>query len=300
MSQPVWKSVKLETVLVADAGWHYDDDSTITKLVASVQRHGQLQPLVVRGIVEDDSMCTLVHGHKLLGAMLSLGLKKAMAVHVGELDADAALRVALALEIDFETDYARMVQVVAGLIERGVSPAELAAGSPFDAERLKHFGTLAKLDWSVFNVDDGQSRLDWDAPEAEPVPPMLVLDTATGAVSPVVERMVDAAAEVLDRTRPDTTVDQLAEAMGTALEDVTADEAQPATPVPPVPAPPADPAAPAGEAAPQPETAAKPKRTRKAKATEPAAPGAETPPAKPAKEPAAKVPKAPNAQLGLW
>lgn len=267
MSQPRWVEIDLSTVM-SDGGWHYDDDATMHKLVNSLQRHGQLQPLVVRGIVEDESMCTLVHGHKLLAAMLALGWKKGMAVHVGALDPVAAARVRLAMEIDFETDYANMVQVVAGLLnEHGLSVAEVAAGSPFDEERIKHFGTLATLDWSVFNVDDGQAKLDWDALAAEePVP-----------LSPVVERMVDAAAEVLDRTRPDTTVEQLAEAMGAALEDVTAPEPQPAAAAPVVPALPAEPAAPAGEAAAQPEKAAKPKR---AKAEKPA--------------------KVPDAQMGLF
>jgi len=189
--------VKLGTIYVADAGWHYDDDTTITKLVASVQRHGQLRPLVVRGDIEDDTMCVLVEGHKLLGAMLSLGMPEAMVVHLGELDADAALRVALALELDFETDYGCMVQAVAGLVERGAAVAVLAAGSPFAADRIKHMTTLAKLDWSVFGEDTAQAKLDWDVLE-EPaaqlgsaLPPMLALDTATGVVTQVPEPLED-------------------------------------------------------------------------------------------------------------
>lgn len=318
MSQPIWKYVQLDTVLVADPGWHHDDDATITKLAASLQRHGQLRVLVVRGDIEDDTMCTLVEGHKLLGAMLSLGWTQAMAVHLGALDADAALRVAWALELDFETDYSLVVAALAPLMERGVPVAELAAGGPLDAERLKHFPALSKLDWGVFGEDKSQARLDWDALEE---PPMLALDTSTGVVTrvddglpaplatvpegareqaqvvsitppilPVTpqqhERMLDAAADVLDRHREATTPEMLATAMGEALEDVTAPEAQPAAQAaaPPAAAEPA--AAPAGEAAAKPGKAAKPKAAKAEK---------------PAKAPApAKVPKAPNAQLGLF
>jgi len=328
---PTWKTVQLDTVLVHDEGWHYDDDATITKLAASLQRHGQLRPLVVRGVVDDDSMCALVEGRKLLGAMMSIGWTQAMAVHLGEIDMDAALRVSWALELDFETNYARVVQVLAGLQARGVTAAELAAGGPLDAERIKHFPALAVLDWSQFGEDTAQARLDWDALEQ---PPVLALDTATGLVTvaetgevasvAVAEHECDATniaitpdgrrycahcgwneppvgmAAALEQARRDGVVEP--------LEDVTAPQPSPATPQAAPPAAAEQAAAPQAEAVAKPETPAKPRRAKAAKA---AAAGASNtadqaaPPAAPAETPAApakpaKVPKAPDAQLGLF
>lgn len=301
MSQPTWKCVQLKTVLVADPGWHYDDNATITKLAASVQRHGQLRPLVVRGVLEDDSMCTLVEGHKLLGALLALGTTEAMAVHLGEIDADAALRVALALELDFETDYARMVQAVSGLLARGVSVADLAAGSPFDSERLSHFATLSTLDWSQFGADSSQARLDWDALEAVPdVPPMLVLDVATG----VVTEAVAPAADVLEDVTEPFTYIETAEGITTStdnpdvLDHATAAAIRAAQSGQPAAAEPA--AAPAGGPETQPATATK---VDGEAGVSPSVHDAERSPSAPraAKaQKAAKVPKAPDAQLGLF
>lgn len=279
MSQPTWKFVQLNTVLVADAGWHRDSDDTITKLANSLQRHGQLRPLVVRGVLEDDSMCTLVEGHKLLGAMLTLGWTQAMAVHLGEIDADAAVRVALALELEFRTDFSRMVAAVTPLMERGATAAELAAGSPLSVDRLKHFPALSKLDWSVFGHDNSQARLDWDALEE---PPVLVLDTDTGVVTRADDGSVVQALATSDSMRELPQVVDIAPPILPAepLEDVTAPEPQPAAPVPPPPAAAEPAAAPAGEPAAKPGKAAKPKAAKAEKA----------PP----------VPKAPNAQLGLF
>jgi len=171
MSMPTWKKVELARVQMPDSGWHYDDTTGLLKLASSLQRHGQLRPLVVRGRLESEDVA-LVNGHKLLEVMLSLGWTEAMAVHLGDLDDDAAACVALHLELRFEIDYARLARCVSGLVERGASPASLASGSPFDADRIRHFATLARFDWALFGQDDGQAALDWDAlaaPELEPV-----------------------------------------------------------------------------------------------------------------------------------
>lgn len=305
MSQPRWIEVNLSTVLVPDAGWHYDDDVTMRKLAASLQRHGQLEPLVVRGDPADDSLVTLVRGHKLLGAMLALGWTKAMAVHVGNVDPMQALKIALHLELRFEVDYAALADAICQLVAGGATAAELASGSPFDEERIQHFMTLRTWDWSQFRQDDGQARLDWDAlsaPAAEetdilappivrdelnrPMPPEPLATNSSeresaqvAAISPALDAMLDAAATVIDRTRPHTTPEQVAAAMADALEDVTAE----ATAGPPAVEPAARPAASEPAAATASEAAAKPAAPAKAK---------------PAK--AAKVPKAPEAQMGLF
>lgn len=292
MSLPRWIEVNLGTVLVQDAGWHYDDDATMGKLAASLQRHGQLQPLVVRGDPDDDSMVTLVRGHKLLGAMTSLGWGKAMAVHVGNVDPLQALKIALHLELRFEVDYAALADAVCQLVAGGATAAELASGSPFDVDRIQHFMTLRTWDWSQFRQDDGQARLDWDALAAEPaadtdiLAPAIVRDELNRPLPPEpmqVGSNLDAPLAASTADREAAQVVQVTPPVADTLEDVTAGE--------PAAAPAAQPAA----AAPVPPA---PAVTGAATATEP--PAQPQAPAKPSPRKSAKVPKAPDAQLGLF
>lgn len=289
MSQPRWIEVNLSTVLVPDNGWHRDDEATAMKLANSLTRHGQLQPLLVRGIPEDDSMVTLVRGHKMLAAMQALGWQKAMAVHVGDITPVQALLLALHLELKFKVNWVAIADAVCTLVnDGGMTLAELASTTPFDEERLRHFVTLRNYDWAKFGEDTSQSKLDWDALEEVLPPPLAVVHTAPPSVHieppiipvPVVERLVDAAATAIDRTRPDTTQEQVVDAMREALEDITEPAAPEPAPAAPAAAPPqaaAPAAATAGEAAAQPAPAAKAKRAK-----------------------AAKEPKPPGPQLGLF
>ena len=70
-----------------------------------------------------------------------------MAVDIGPTEIDAAMRVALALEIEFETNYAAVASAVAALVRNGTTPDDLAAVSPFDAERLRQFAEMMNSSW---------------------------------------------------------------------------------------------------------------------------------------------------------
>lgn len=160
MSLPQWHSVPLAEIGAGDPGWRYDDAMLLEKLATSLRRHGQLRPVVTCRTPAGERV--VVDGRKLLRAMRDLGWSEAMVVDLGTLDAHTARRVALDLELRFETDYAAVSQAVAGLLEQDVTAESLAQASPFTAERIGYFAKLATFDWSQFSgKPEGQTALDW-------------------------------------------------------------------------------------------------------------------------------------------
>ena len=143
--QPRWLDVALSDVTAVGPGWHKDDDATFGKLVASLREFGQLRALVVR--ILQDGTYALVEGHKLLKAMRVLGWTSAMAVDIGPTSIDDTFRVRMALEVDFETDYAAVASQVGAAVRNGATPDQLAALAPFDAERLAEFATMMNSSW---------------------------------------------------------------------------------------------------------------------------------------------------------
>jgi hypothetical protein len=156
-------TVQLAAVAL-DAGWRREDLATDLKLAASLRKYGQLRPLVVR--TDEAGAWWVVDGRRQLRVMRSIGWTAAQAIHVGTLSDADARRMALSLDLAYETDYARVAAAVAELVDGGVSVAELASGSPFTEERVAHFRTLATFDWSVFDGQTDQHAMDWDAEEA--------------------------------------------------------------------------------------------------------------------------------------
>lgn len=157
-----WREVPLAPLLAeGGGGWTYDDQATAQRLAASLRRYGQLRPVVVR--TRRDGTQAIVDGRRLAAAMLACGMDRAVVVDLGMVDDADAVRVSLALEVRFETDYARLAAAVASLVDGGAQPAELAGISPFSVERITYFGELLRFDWSAFAPSrDGQSRMEWD------------------------------------------------------------------------------------------------------------------------------------------
>ena len=156
-----WRQAPLAAVR-ATPGWHYDDPALVEKLAASLRRHGQLRALVVR----DDALggLQLVDGRSLLQAMRLLGWTEAWVADVGDLDDEAAGRMALDLETRLEVDYAKVAKAVAWLMDdKGAAADSLAAASPFTAPRLEQLRGLATFDWSQFKAaGDDQHGFSWD------------------------------------------------------------------------------------------------------------------------------------------
>lgn len=163
MSLPVWREVELSTLAV-DAGWRYDEPVLVEKMATSLRRHGQLRAIVVWAA--PDGTTRVADGRLLLRAMLALGWTRAMVADVGDVGAEAARRLALDLELRAETDYAALAQAVAGMLEAGATAAQLAAASPFTAERLGYMPTLATFDWGQYAEapPDAQVAFGWGEP----------------------------------------------------------------------------------------------------------------------------------------
>lgn len=159
--------VPIDELAIVDVGWRYDDESVMFKLVASVRRWGQMRPVVVR--TAEDGTLEVVDGRRLLRALREAGKMEVAVYDIGAVPREEALRCALALEIGFGVDYARLAVAVDGMLKAGASAAELSALSPFTAERIGYFGQLATFDWSVFSDSgDGQHAIDWSAGEDLP------------------------------------------------------------------------------------------------------------------------------------
>lgn len=247
MSLPTWHEADLAS-LACEPGWHYDDSTALEKLATSLRRHGQLRAIVVRTDAEGRRL--VVDGRQLLRAMLALGWTRGMVADIGLVDAEASQRLALDLELRFETDFAELAFAVAALLESGVSADSLAAASPFTSERLGYFRTLATFDWSQFSgAAEGQAALAWGEPEAaEPVavPPAEValasLPEAEAAPLPppdAEELSLDdlpviepdlLLPEVAAPPQPDPMVDAMLAAMRTAIPSGEGAEGGPAAP----------------------------------------------------------------------
>lgn len=161
----VKREAKLKDLRCA-GGWKYDGEAGL-KLVSSVRRYGQLRPVVVR--TGGDGELWVVDGRRLVAAMLEAGHETAEVKHIGKKSEAEAHMVALALEVGFEVDYAKLAVAVAALVSDGATPDQLASASPFSPDRIKHFVTLAAFDWSQYDEKpEDQHAIDWDAMVALP------------------------------------------------------------------------------------------------------------------------------------
>lgn len=151
-------------------GWTYDDEVMAAKLGTSLRRHGQLRPVLVRETA--DGTVAVVSGRRLVLAMREAGMPKCRVTHLGVVSHEDAQRIALSLELHFETDYAKLARAVADLLQEGDTLDALASAAPFTSERLAHMRTLTTFDWSAFRQDDGQTGLFGadmpDVPDTDP------------------------------------------------------------------------------------------------------------------------------------
>lgn len=152
---PGW--VPLSELDTVDGSWHYDDPSRAAKLLVSVQRYGQLRPIVVG--TSPDGKLTVVDGHGLLAAVRAAGQPEVWILDIGEIDTAAATDAMLALACGFELNYPVMADAVAKRLDAGgVTPNELARCAPVPVDRIEHFVQLSKWDWSLFAPKGERAR----------------------------------------------------------------------------------------------------------------------------------------------
>jgi hypothetical protein len=172
-----WIMVGLHDLVEPDWSVHRQDQSVLIKLGDSLIRHGQLRAPVVRKV---GNKWELVSERMVVEAMRQLSWDRAiMVLDLGDVPRAAALRVALSLELQGETDYVRLSGYVAELaaeyadVDEAV--AEIARSVPFTPSELKHFVGLLSFDWDQFKeAGDTQATLAWDfeQPEAAILPVM--------------------------------------------------------------------------------------------------------------------------------
>lgn len=174
------KDMALEGLRLPADDWRHTDPVTAAKLAASLQRHGQLRPVVVRSL--DGGAKEVLEGRQMLLAMRALGWEKGSVLDVGSLPAQEAGILRLSMQLQFETRYAALAHSVAALLASGASVAQLASAGPYAADRIAHFDTLTRFDWSRFApARDGQSAMSWD--EDESVAEAIVVEAAVAQVA---------------------------------------------------------------------------------------------------------------------
>jgi hypothetical protein len=156
-----WKQVPVAAIGKSFAGWRNVDAATSMKLSASLKRFGQLRAVVVW--LSAAGTYEVIDGRNVLSGLAALGADSVQVLELSEISLDEATQVALALGLEFETDYARVARACAGLLDSGVTAEHLAGASPFSAERIKHFKTLCSFDWSQFDIDEDQHEMSWSA-----------------------------------------------------------------------------------------------------------------------------------------
>lgn len=153
------QTLKLETVNVADlvpmdANARTHDERNVAAIVASLQEHGQVEPLVVQAGTNK-----VVAGHGRLLAMQQLGWKKCRIVRVDVTDAEAT---ALALRLNRTADLAEwdvgvLMQQLDALAKEGVSADSLG----WSTDDLDSVMSVA----AVPDVPPSDDQIDQDAPK---------------------------------------------------------------------------------------------------------------------------------------
>jgi hypothetical protein len=174
LGQSTGAIVRLEVLLLPARTLHDYDLATALKLQASLRRYGQLRPVLVRRSA--GGALAVVEGRGVVEALRALGREHVWVLDVGQLsDADAGLLAAATL-VGFDVDYAAVAALMAGLQDLGATAETLSSATPFTPERIRHFATLVKFDWSQFRPDDRHPRIDWESEVAleEPAETALV------------------------------------------------------------------------------------------------------------------------------
>src|SRR6188768_119357 len=137
-------TTKISTIVVPAWGWHHEDKSGDHRLRVSLERYGQLAPLVVR---EVNSHFEVIDGRRRHALLQDMNVQDVWVVNKGPLTESEAIQVALSLELGAEVDYIRLAQQVLTVEERS-----LGNFTPFTEERLAYFRQLCKFDWKQYET----------------------------------------------------------------------------------------------------------------------------------------------------
>jgi hypothetical protein len=147
--------IRVPRRLLRPASWNYkrQDETRQAKLLAQIQRNGQVENIIVRLAPDSafpDAPFEVVNGNHRLPVFEALAIDEPMCFNLGPISLAAAKRVAVETnETTFDADPLALASIVREIMEEfGVEDFELT--SPYTADDLAHFGDLLSFDWDSF------------------------------------------------------------------------------------------------------------------------------------------------------
>lgn len=147
--------ITLRTDQLVKADWNYklNDSAMLDKLVANIQRNGQVENLIVREL--DTGAFEIVNGNHRYDALQKLGISEVMVCNIGKVTQAYAQRLAIETnETKFKNDVILLAERVQELLEQ-YEVEDLRTTMPFSDEELKHLTDLDKFDWDDYDNNEG-------------------------------------------------------------------------------------------------------------------------------------------------
>lgn len=142
---PGWKNLQLSSLRKAVWNYKVEDDETMKKLIANIEKNEQIENIIVRPINDECSEYEVVNGNHRLDAMLSLGLETAFCYDIGIVSDAHAKRIAIETnETRFPINPARLSEIVAALADSsGVD--DLLKTMPFSKDQIRGMELLSDV-----------------------------------------------------------------------------------------------------------------------------------------------------------
>ncbi len=159
-----WKKISIEKLVPADWNYKEDDEAKSVKLKNNIKRNGQIENIIVRKFPE--GKYEVVNGNHRLQTFIELGFKKAVCYSLGTISDAQARRVAIETnETKFETDDAKLGELIDEIVEDGIPLEELAETLPFDEQQMEGLRSLMEFD---FDAEFEERVKDTEKEEEEP------------------------------------------------------------------------------------------------------------------------------------
>lgn len=152
--------LKLPVSALTKAEWNYKEDDQLTKdkLKEAISRNGQIVNIIVREI--DGGRYEVVNGNHRLDAFLELGIKDCIAVNLGRISKEDAIRVALETnELEFRVSDARLAKALKELCD-AQDMSDILKTLPYDEATINQYLSFTKFDFDDYNkkADDGDAE----------------------------------------------------------------------------------------------------------------------------------------------
>ena len=146
-----YKLIELQDLKMAEWNYKENDDSLVQKLIKNIQKNGQIENLIVRGIEEGYEV---VNGNHRLLALKEMNMDKAVCYDLGDDISEAqAKRIAIETnETKFQVDNVKLAQTFNDLL-KDFDVSDLALTMPFTEDQITNFDKLVTFDWDELEKD---------------------------------------------------------------------------------------------------------------------------------------------------